>query len=116
PIKGDRIQLQQVIMNLIVNAMDAMAGQSRAERRITIWTSHIENWAEVSIADAGPGIPRDNIRQIFEPFFTTKPQGMGMGLSIARTIVEAHGGQISAANETGRGAVFVIRLPLVSAE
>jgi signal transduction histidine kinase len=64
------------------------------------------------VSDVGPGIPADKLKQVFEPFFTTKPQGMGMGLSIARTIVEAHRGQLSAENLAGRGAAFRIRLPL----
>jgi signal transduction histidine kinase len=114
PIQGDLIQLQQVILNLIVNAMDAMSGMPSAERRIAISTARDGNFAELSVSDAGPGIPVERLKEVFEPFFTTKPQGMGMGLSIARTIVEAHGGQISAENRAGRGAAFRIRLPLAA--
>jgi signal transduction histidine kinase len=114
PIQGDLIQLQQVILNLIVNAMDAMSGMPSAERRIAISTARDDNFAELSVSDAGPGIPVERLKEVFEPFFTTKPQGMGMGLSIARTIVEAHGGQISAENRAGRGAAFRIRLPLAA--
>jgi len=112
PIRGDRIQLQQVILNLIVNAMDAMSGVPRTGRRITVSTARDADSAEVSVSDAGPGIPSEMLTQVFDPFFTTKPHGMGMGLSIARTIVEAHGGQLSAANRQGGGAIFYIRLPL----
>jgi signal transduction histidine kinase len=115
PIKGDLIQLQQVIVNLIVNAMDAMSGMPSAERRITISTERDGNSACLSVSDAGPGIPAAQLKEVFEPFFTTKPQGMGMGLSIARTIVEAHGGHISAENREGRGAMFRITLPLATA-
>jgi signal transduction histidine kinase/ABC-type uncharacterized transport system substrate-binding protein len=112
PIKGDQVQLQQVILNLIVNAMDAMSGMPSAERRIKVSTARDGNSACLSVSDVGPGIPVDQLKRVFEPFFTTKPQGMGMGLAIARTIVEAHGGQLSADNEAGGGATFRIRLPL----
>jgi len=113
PIRGDQIQLQQVILNLIINAMDAMSGMPSAERRIKVSTARDGNFACLSVSDVGPGIPGDQLKHIFEPFFTTKPQGMGMGLSIARTIVEAHGGQLSAENLAGRGAAFHITLPLM---
>lgn len=112
PIKGDLIQLQQVLLNLIVNAMDAMSGTPSVERRIAVSTARDGDFAELSVSDAGPGIPVERLKEVFEPFFTTKPQGMGIGLSIVRTIVEAHGGQISAENRAGRGAAFRIRLPL----
>jgi signal transduction histidine kinase len=114
PIKGDLIQLQQVILNLIVNAMDAMLGMPSAERRITVSTARDGNSADLSVSDVGLGIPVEKLKEVFEPFFTTKPQGMGMGLSIARTIVEAHGGQLSAENQARRGAAFRIRLPLAA--
>jgi signal transduction histidine kinase len=112
PIKGDRIQLQQVTTNLIVNAMDAMSSMPSTARWITVSTARDGNSACLSVSDVGPGIPVDHLKEVFEPFFTTKGEGMGMGLSIARTIVEAHGGQLSAENEAGRGATFRIRLPL----
>jgi signal transduction histidine kinase len=112
PIKGDRIQLQQVTMNLIINAMDAMSSMPSTARRITVSTARDGNSAYLSVSDIGPGIPTEKLDKVFEPFFTTKGEGMGMGLSIARTIVGAHGGQISAENEAGRGATFRITLPL----
>jgi signal transduction histidine kinase len=114
PVKGDPIQLQQVILNLIVNAMDAMTGMPSAERRITVSTARDTNSADLFVSDVGSGIPAEKIEEVFEPFFSTKPQGMGMGLSIARTIVEAHGGHLWAEKSTGRGATFHIRLPLAA--
>lgn len=111
-VKCDRTQLQQVIINLIVNAMDAMSSVTEANRRISITTMRFEQFAEVAVSDTGPGISADNIEKVFQPFFSTKSQGMGMGLSIARTIIEGHGGQIWAENKTGNGAVFHVRLPL----
>jgi C4-dicarboxylate-specific signal transduction histidine kinase len=112
PVKGDLIQLQQVILNLIVNAMDAMSNMPSGERKIIVSTARDNDFAELSVSDVGPGIPVEKLKEVFEPFFTTKPQGMGMGLSIARTIVEAHGGLLSAENQAGRGAAFCMRLPL----
>jgi signal transduction histidine kinase len=82
------------------------------ERIIGIRTSRIEDFAELSVSDRGPGIPEDDLKEVFEPFFTSKAEGMGMGLSIARTIVEAHHGRISAENRRDGGAIFLIRLPL----
>jgi signal transduction histidine kinase len=116
PIKGDRIQLQQVIVNLVVNAMDAVSTIPSAQRKVSISTVRKGNFAQISVSDAGPGVPPDKLKQVFEPFFTTKSHGMGMGLSIARTIVEAHSGQLLADNEASGGAVFRITLPLVSAD
>jgi signal transduction histidine kinase len=112
PILGDRIQLQQVILNLVVNGIDAMRDTRREERVISIRTSRVENFAELSVSDRGQGIPEDKLKEVFEPFFTSKAEGMGMGLSIARTIVEAHHGRISAENRRYGGAIFLIRLPL----
>ena len=114
PILGDRIQLQQVILNLVVNGIDAMRDTPSESRTITIRTSRVEKFAQVSVSDRGSGIPEDKLKEIFEPFFTSKAEGMGMGLSIARTIIEAHHGQISAKNRDHGGASFRIRLPLVS--
>ena len=112
PILGDRIQLQQVILNLVVNGIDAMKDTPSEERVIGIRTSRVENFAELSVSDRGPGIAEDNLKEVFEPFFSSKAEGMGMGLSIARTIVEAHHGRISAENRRDGGAIFLIRLPL----
>jgi C4-dicarboxylate-specific signal transduction histidine kinase len=114
PMLGDRIQLQQVILNLVVNGIDAMRDTPIQERIISIQTSRVENFAELSVSDCGPGIPEDKLKEVFEPFYTSKVQGMGMGLSIARTIIEAHHGLIWAKNLDHGGASFRIRLPLVS--
>jgi signal transduction histidine kinase len=112
-VSGDRVQLQQVILNLVMNGMESMAGAANGRREVISSTSLSDGASvNISIADFGPGIPSDKLKQVFEPFFTTKDDGMGMGLSIARTIVEAHGGRIWAENHTAGGAVFHVSLPL----
>jgi signal transduction histidine kinase len=113
PILGDRIQLQQVILNLVVNGIDAMRDTPSETRIISIRTSRVENSAQLSVSDRGSGIPEDKLKEVFVPFFTSKAEGMGMGLSIARTIIEAHHGLISAKNRDHGGATFRIRFPLV---
>ncbi|HEY0801674.1 MAG TPA: sensor histidine kinase [Steroidobacteraceae bacterium] len=113
PILGDRIQLQQVILNLVVNGIDAMSDTPSENRIISIRTSRVEKSAELSVSDHGPGILEDKLKEVFEPFFTSKAEGMGMGLSIARTIIAAHHGLIGAKNRDHGGASFQIRLPLV---
>jgi signal transduction histidine kinase len=112
-VLGDRVQLQQVILNLVVNGIDAMKDTPSENRIIRIRTSRVENYAQLSVSDRGSGIPEDKLKEVFEPFFTSKAEGMGMGLSIARTIVEAHNGQISAKNRDHGGASFRISVPLV---
>jgi signal transduction histidine kinase len=114
PIVGDRVQIQQVILNLVVNGIDAVGDAPGESRIISIRTSRVEKFAELSVSDRGPGIPEDKLKEIFEPFFTTKAEGMGMGLSIARTIIEAHNGVIRAKNRDHGGASFRVRLPIVS--
>jgi signal transduction histidine kinase len=113
PILGDRIQLQQVILNLVVNGIDAMKDTPSEGRVVSIRTLRVEKFAELLVSDCGAGIREDKLKEIFEPFFTSKAEGMGMGLSIARTIVEAHNGRISAENQPG-GATFGIWLPLLT--
>jgi len=111
PVQGDRIQLQQVLLNLILNATDAMAALDKSQRKVTVRTARDSDTAQIEVVDNGSGVVAGS-DEIFEPFYTTKPDGMGMGLSIARTIVEAHEGEISAEKRAGRGTVFRIRLPL----
>ena len=116
-VRGVRIQLQQVVLNLLLNAIDAMGNANDGQRSIVGRTSVCDRrFAEVSIEDSGPGIPTGKENQIFHPFFTTKDTGMGMGLSIARTIVESYGGKIAAANREQGGAIFRFTLPLLEAE
>ena len=112
-VHGDRIQVQQVILNLILNGMEAMADAPAGQRKIIGRLAQLdEAFAEISIYDFGSGISSADLEKVFDPFFTTKMEGMGMGLSIARTIVEAHGGRIWAENHPAGGAVFRLTLPL----
>jgi signal transduction histidine kinase len=113
PIKGDPIQVQQVILNLIINAMDAISDADTKKREVSVATFRVGNQAEIRIADTGPGIAADDLANVFNPFFTTKPQGMGMGLAIAKTIIEAHHGTMAAANLPAGGALFTVSLPIV---
>jgi PAS domain S-box-containing protein len=112
-VRGDRIQIQQVILNLVMNGIEAIGGGRRGQT-IIARTSVSDGFAEVCIEDSGPGLPIGKENSLFEPFFTTKEGGMGMGLSIARTIIESHGGQIGAENRSAGGAAFRFRLPLVN--
>jgi signal transduction histidine kinase len=114
-VSGDRVQLQQVILNLVINGIEAIRSSASGERRITGRTTLVDGASvEVAIEDSGPGIPPDKADQIFEPFFTTKNTGMGMGLSIARTIVASHEGRIWAANRREGGAVVRFTVPLAT--
>lgn len=113
PIKGDPVQLQQVVLNLIINAMDAISDADMKKREVGVTTVRADNRAEIRIADTGPGIAAGDLASVFNPFFTTKPEGMGMGLAIAKTIVEAHHGTMAAENLPAGGALFTVRLPIV---
>jgi signal transduction histidine kinase len=113
PVRADQIHLQQVILNLAVNGMDAMQDCAPGSGRMAIQTAAVGGSAiEVSVTDSGPGIPTDKLHAVFDTFFTTKPQGTGLGLSIARTIIETYGGKIWAENRPGGGATFRFTLPL----
>ncbi|WP_457488980.1 ATP-binding protein [Tardiphaga sp. P5_C10] len=111
-VKGDPVQLQQVILNLIINGMDAISEADARAGAVNVSTARLDQHAEIRIGDTGPGIVTGDMKKIFDPFFTTKPQGLGMGLAIARTIVEAHNGQISAVNQESGGALFIITIPI----
>jgi signal transduction histidine kinase len=117
PLRADRVQLQQVVLNLLMNAMEAMATTPEGARAVSIRTQCLDGQAaHVSVKDAGPGITEDALARIFEPFYTTKPDGMGMGLSIARSIVEAHGGRLWATGNPSGGATFHFTVTLTGAE
>jgi two-component system, LuxR family, sensor kinase FixL len=112
-VKGDRVHLQQVLLNLVMNAMDALNGNKREERKITISASRIlERMVEVAVSDTGSGIPPEVLEHMFAPFFTTKASGMGIGLAVSRNIIEAHRGRIEARNNADRGATVYFTLPV----
>ena len=111
-VRGDRVQLQQVLLNLILNAMDAMNGCEAGRRCVAVCVRPREQEVEVTVSDSGHGIPAENLKRLFEPFFTTKPSGMGLGLAISRTIIEVHGGRLWAENNPDGGATFRFTLPI----
>jgi C4-dicarboxylate-specific signal transduction histidine kinase len=111
-IQGDRVHLQQVILNLIVNAIEAMSGVSEGPRELMIGTSKAELGVLVSVRDSGPGLPPANLEHVFNAFYTTKPSGLGLGLSICRSIIEAHGGRLWASANLPCGAIFRIPHPV----
>jgi PAS domain S-box-containing protein len=116
-IRGDRVQLQQVMLNLLLNACEAMGSRTSAERRLTVSTAlDGDGLLLASIADRGNGIPPDAADRLFEPFFTTKPHGLGLGLSICRSIIAAHGGRLWADNNPDGGATFTLALPVHNGE
>ena len=114
-VEGDRVQLQQVILNLIVNAVEAMSGASDGTRELLI-SSRKANLGGVlvEVRDSGPGLAPETLEHVFEAFYTTKPSGLGMGLSICRSIVEAHGGRLWASANLPRGASFQFALPAIA--
>jgi len=111
PVLGDRIQLQQVVLNFILNAIEATSGVDEYRRNVVISTAKDSNDAIVAVRDSGVGIDADSADHLFQPFYTTKPSGMGMGLSICRSIIEAHGGRVMAARNVDAGATFQFTLP-----
>jgi PAS domain S-box-containing protein len=111
-IEGDRVQLQQVMLNLIMNAIEAMSGVSDGERELVISTGRVEaDGVLVAVRDSGPGLAERSVERIFDPFYTTKPAGLGLGLSICRSIVEAHGGRLWVTANQPRGALFQFTVP-----
>ena len=116
PVRGHRVQMQQVLLNLVMNGMDSLENSPPAQRKVTVRVARNgAGLAEVAVSDSGHGIPEDKLTTIFNAFFTTKPNGTGLGLPIARTIVETHGGAIWARNRPGGGAAFHFTLPLTEA-
>jgi PAS domain S-box-containing protein len=114
-VQADRVQLQQVLLNLIINAIEAMSASEAGARRLLISSSKPEsNDVSIEVRDSGPGFPEASTEQIFQAFYTTKPAGLGMGLSICRSIVEAHGGQLRASAADPTGAIFTFTLPVRS--
>lgn len=117
-VAGDRVQIQQVLLNLIMNACDAISHNDVMHRQLTVRTERIIGLdkVEVSVLDQGPGIPPDSLQKIFEPFYTTKSHGMGLGLPICRTIIKAHRGELWATNNHPNGTVFHFTLPIFQGE
>jgi hypothetical protein len=112
PVHGDRVQLQQVVLNLILNAVEAMSSVEAGERELSISTEQSRaNGTLVVVRDSGPGIDPKRLERVFEAFYTTKSGGMGMGLSICRSIIGAHGGRLWAAANEPRGVLFQFSLP-----
>jgi PAS domain S-box-containing protein len=117
PVQVDRVQLQQVLLNLIINAIEAMRGAAEGSRELLITTARDGSGSiVVSLRDTGPGLDPTKVDRLFEPLYTTKPEGMGMGLAICRSIVEAHGGRLWASANEPRGAIFQFTLPLEPVE
>jgi signal transduction histidine kinase len=114
PVLGDRVQLQQVLVNLVMNAIQAMADIADERRELLIKSGvHEEGHVVVAVQDSGTGIDPTNANRLFDAFFTTRPNGMGMGLSICRSIIEAHGGRVWASSNAGDGATFQFSLPSI---
>jgi C4-dicarboxylate-specific signal transduction histidine kinase len=111
-VHGDRVELQQVLLNLVVNAVEAMSGTSEGTRRLLVNSSNAESGDVcVSVVDSGPGLAPGAIDRLFEAFYTTKPGGLGLGLCICRSIIEAHGGELWASANMARGATFQFTVP-----
>ena len=106
PVSGDRVQLQQVVLNLVMNAIEAMSTVGERPRELRISTGNVEDQVQVTVEDSGPGLDPNTMAKIFEPFYTTKSTGMGMGLSISRSIVQSHGGRLWVTAKDGPGTAF----------
>jgi C4-dicarboxylate-specific signal transduction histidine kinase len=110
-VHGDRVQLQQLLLNLVVNAMDAMDGIPAAQRVITVGTEQRDDGTNLYVADRGPGVSPLAAANVFEPFWSTKDSGMGIGLALCRTIAQAHGGSLDVSAAPGGGALFRATFP-----
>lgn len=115
-VKADRIQIQQVLVNLIQNGIDAMSAVPENDRQLSVSVRHRDRFVRISVTDTGGGIDAENAKRLFEPFHSTKASGMGMGLPISRSIVEAHNGRLRFDNTTAGGATFHIDLPALALE
>jgi signal transduction histidine kinase len=111
PVRGDRVQVQQVVLNLILNAVEAMGSIEPVPRELLVTTEQAEREVLVAVGDSGPGIDPEHLDRVFQSFYTTKSSGTGMGLTICRSIVDAHGGRLWAGANEPRGAVFQFTLP-----
>jgi signal transduction histidine kinase len=108
---GDRVELQQVAVNLILNAIEAMSGTTQGARELTIRTAHADGGVLVAVIDSGPGLLPADRERLFEPFYTTKAGGLGVGLSICRSIIDTHGGRLWISANQPRGAIFQFIVP-----
>lgn len=111
-VPGDRVQVQQVLLNLVLNALDALNAGTAPAKKILVRARRLEGWVEILVSDTGPGIAPEHLARLFEPFFTTKQHGLGVGLPISRSIAQAHHGELTAENNPGGGATFRLRLPV----
>jgi two-component system, LuxR family, sensor kinase FixL len=113
PVRGDRVQLEQVLLNILLNAFDAMKECTATVREVKLQAqldgAHL---IQVAVRDCGPGLSGDKLDKIFQPFYTTKGEGLGMGLSICRSIIQAHGGRLWAENNPESGSTFFFTLPV----
>ena len=110
-VRGDRVQLQQVILNLIINGLEAIAKSNNGTRELSVMSAQEAENVRIAVSDSGEGLDAANLERVFDAFFTTKPDGMGMGLAISRTIIESHGGRLWATSNSPKGAVFQFTLP-----
>ena len=116
-VRGDRVQLQQVVLNLLINAFDAMKEATARERNVKVRAkTNGAGTVEISVRDHGTGLTSDELAKIFQPFYTTKREGLGMGLPISRSIIEAHGGRLWAESNADLGATFYFTLPAIDGE
>ena len=112
PVAGDRVQLQQVMLNLVMNGIEAMSDVAKGPRELVITTRNVDpGQVQVTVEDSGTGLDPNAIDKVFEPFYSTKASGMGMGLSICRSILQSHGGRLWATGKDGPGTMFHFALP-----